>query len=114
MKLIKLFCIATFLLAASVANAEVDQVFICHLQDKVDDTLVFNDGIIIHPSRQACKAHCRHGDHPMPVPLNNDSHPNRSCARIHTVFGFPECEVNTASVDGECSVAECVARCDST
>ena len=105
----------TFLFVAlsSVANADFDQVFICHLQDKVDPTLTFNDGIIIHPARTACKAHCRHGDHPMPVPLDNESHPNRSCARIHVEFGFPECEVNTPG-DGVCSVDDCVARCDAT
>ena len=113
MKLVKLLCVATFLLFASTAYATGEKVFLCHLLDKVDPTLQFNDGIIIHTDKAACKGHCGHGDHPMPVPLDNDNHPNRDCARIHDQFGFPECEVNTPEV-GLCSVSECQRRCDET
>ena len=99
---------------SSVANADFDQIFLCHLQQKVDETLLFNDGIIIHPDRASCEAHCRHGDYPMPVPLDNNGHPNRQCARIHEEFGFPECEVNTPAFDGRCSLEACYAACANT
>lgn len=101
--------------AAAPANSVVvaDRVSICHLQDKVDPTLLFNDGKVISADKNSCVAHCRHGDHPMPVPADNNGHPNRACARVHAVEGLPSCEVNTPG-GATCSVDACIARCEAT
>ena len=106
----------TLVAAAPADDAAIvppDRISLCHLEKKVDTSLRFNDGHVITPSRVACAAHCRHGDHPMPVPLGNNSHPNRSCARIHVAQGLPNCEVNTPN-NTTCSVDRCVARCAAT
>lgn len=99
--------------AADAVVLPPDRISICHLEKKVDTSLLFNDGRVITPSRVACAAHCRHGDHPMPVPLGNNAHPNRACARIHVAQGLPNCEVNTPS-GITCGVDACVARCSAT
>jgi len=101
--------------AAAPSNSVVvaDRVSICHLQDKVDPTLTFNDGKTISADKNSCAAHCRHGDHPMPVPADNNAHPNRNCARIHVADGLPSCEVNTPATS-LCSVDACIARCEAT
>ena len=87
-----------------------DRVALCHLQKKVDESLLFNDGRVITASKASCAAHCRHGDHPMPVPADNNAHPNRACARIQFQDGLPSCEVNTPN-NNACSVEACIARC---
>ncbi len=100
--------------AADAATLDTpDRISICHLEKKVDLSLLFNDGHVITPSRVSCAAHCRHGDHPMPVPLGNNAHPNRACARIHVANGLPECEVNTPSLF-TCGLDACIARCAAT
>lgn len=92
---------------------DADRVSLCHLQKKVDPSLLFNDGKVITPSKASCAAHCRHGDQPMPVPAGNNAHVNRGCARIHVVSGLPNCEVNTPATIA-CSLDNCIARCDAS
>ena len=92
-------------------NENDHRVVFCHLQTKVNPSLQFNDGKLITVSRASCRAHCAHGDQPMPVPLDNDGHPNRQCARIHIANGLPECEVNTPSLD-LCGLEACLERCN--
>lgn len=107
---VTLLMAATLFVTPVFAQGPAGQVDICHLQDKVDASLLFNDGIVITVNANACAAHCRHGDQPMPIPLNNNAHPNRLCARIHVSFGLPECEVNTPDTFA-CTEDACIARC---
>lgn len=100
--------------ASTPVAAAADKVSFCHLQQKVDPDLVFNDGKVINVAKAACAAHCGHGDQPMPVPADNEAHPNRACARIHVVNGLPNCEVNTLAVSTICSVEACIARCQAS
>ena len=88
--------------ADDAAIAPAAGVAICHLEKKVDPSLRFNDGHVISPNRAACRAHCRHGDHPMS---------KRSCARVHAREGLPSCEVNTPATSRFCSVDRCIAAC---
>jgi hypothetical protein len=121
MKLLAGMCLGlgiTLLMAGtlSVTRAEAapaGRVDLCHLEDKVDPTLEFNDGHVITTNANACVAHCRHGDHPMPIPLDNDGHPNRACARVHEIDGLPFCEVNTPD-DFTCSLESCISRCEAS
>ena len=96
--------------AKPAAAVGPDRVEICHLQQKVDPTLQFNDGKVIEVSKEACRAHCAHGDHPMP---SATSPSNVLCARIHVIEGLPSCEVNTPNT-ASCTVAQCIARCDAS
>jgi len=94
-------------------GGEAGKVDLCHLEKKVDMSLVFNDGHVIDVNVKSCKAHCKHLDQPMPIPLDNNAHENRACARIHVVNGLPSCEVNTTSTIA-CSVDVCLERCENS
>lgn len=100
-------------LFATRGEAEAGKVDLCHLEKKVDASLLFNDGHVINVNVKSCKAHCKHHDQPMPIPLDNNAHENRACARIHVVNGLPSCEVNTPATIG-CSVDVCLERCENS
>ena len=101
------------ILFATRGEAEAGKVDLCHLEKKVDASLLFNDGHVINVNVKSCKAHCKHHDQPMPIPLENNGHVNRNCARIHVVNGLPSCEVNTPATIG-CSVDVCLVRCENS